>query len=84
MKLFTRKPVVIPASLQQLTWNRMSENTWLARTHMGGAQRPKTYIVDGWSPNKVKVIDSHGSNDFKVRGLLKWVRINSDDHRPTL
>jgi hypothetical protein len=84
MKLFTRKPIVIPASLQQLTWHRMSENTFLARSHMGGGRRAKTYIVDGWSPNKVKVIDSHGSSEFKVRGIAKWVHRNSDDLRPTL
>jgi hypothetical protein len=79
MKLFRRTVTpVIPASLQQLDWFRVSKNVFSAKVSN------KTYLVNGFFPNKVAVINSHGSSDFKVRGVYKYVSKVALDVRPTL
>jgi hypothetical protein len=78
MKLFTRKPVVIPYSLQKLSWYQVSSNVFSAENSN------KTYLVNGLFPSKVAVINSAGSSHFKVRGIFKYVKKVALDVRPTL
>jgi hypothetical protein len=78
MKLFTRKPVVIPYSLQELSWYQVSRNVFSAKSST------KTYLVNNLFPNKVAVINSAGSSSFKVRGIFKYVSKVALDVRPTL
>jgi hypothetical protein len=78
MKLFTRKPPFIPKSLQILRWERVDNHTYVAE------RGSEVYIVarGGRAGRNTVTIDTRfHSDDFEVRGILKYVRANSSDKR---
>jgi hypothetical protein len=76
MKLFKRKPPVIPFLLRDLEWVRLSDNAYRAHDDFS------SYGVFRFSPSTVYILHSPvGSSSFKIRNILRYVELNSLDMR---